>query len=47
MLKNFPNLAWCQTPFTNIEINKDDALPLISLHVVLCVTTGTSLSWGA
>lgn len=37
MLKKIsPNLAWCQTPFTNIEINKDDALPYLSSRSIVC-----------
>ena len=31
-----PNLDWCQTPFTNIEINKDDALPSLSSPSIVC-----------
>ena len=36
-VKNFPpNLDWCQTPFTNIEINKDDALPYLFSLSIMC-----------
>ena len=36
-VKNFPpNLDWCQTPFTNIEINNDDALPYLFSLSIMC-----------
>lgn len=39
----FPNSNWCQTPFTNIEINKDGTVPYLSSPRLLCVNTQTSV----
>lgn len=32
-----PDLAWYQTPFINIEMNKDGTVPYLSSPRLLCV----------